>query len=240
MLNISYTTSQSEESVNAASYPFIYLNDTDYEASERHLEASIRHLEECSVCIKQTSSLTSENSTLQRFHTDPNPEWPAPVLHARPQFFQPNLSGVSRPSTLQMHLNCHLSPQVNSSSQCSSSSPAINNLKISPCSLISSSPRIANPTPLKNYTQLHQSSPKVTCLPIQQTDHSPASQALHPLIFTETGTQTDLHISNGISNRTTAKLMLGVVLSAVGVVSLIFIMKCKFKIGFQMNFCYYM
>ena len=158
MLNISYTTSQSEESVNAASYPLVYLSETDHEASERHLEeceASIRNLEECSVCSKQTSSLTSENSTLQRFHVGPNPEWPAPVLHTRPQFFQPNLSGVSRPSTLQMHLNCHLSHQVNISSQCSSSSPAINNLKISPCSLISSSPRIANPAPLKNYVQLH-------------------------------------------------------------------------------------
>ena len=225
MLNRSYTTSHSEESVNDSSYPLIYLMETDHQAAGRHLE-------ECSVCSKQTSSLTSENFTLQRFQIDPNPAWPEPVFHAQPQFSPPDLSGVSRPSTL--------SPQVNSSSQCSSSSPATNNLKMSPCSLINSSLGTANSATLKSYVQLYKSSPKVTCLPFHHTHHSPPSQVLHPLIFTEAGTQTDLPISNGISTRTTAKLMLGLVLSAVGVVSLIFIMKCKFKIGFQMNICYYM
>ena len=39
------------------------------------------------------------------------------------------------------------------------------------------------------------------------------------------------HFSNGVSCLTTAKLLLGVVLSAVSLVIIIFIMKCKFKIG---------
>ena len=63
---------------------------------------------------------------------------------------------------------------------------------------------------------------------------------LHSLIFTEAETQTEVDISNEISCMTTAKLLLGVVLSAVGFVVVIFVMKCKFKIGFQMNMCYYM
>ena len=46
--------------------------------------------------------------------------------------------------------------------------------------------------------------------------------------------------SNGVSCLTTAKLLLGVVVSAVSLVMIIFIMKCKFKIGFQMNMCHYM
>ena len=43
-----------------------------------------------------------------------------------------------------------------------------------------------------------------------------------------------------MSCATTAKLLLGVVLSAFALVLVIFVMKCKFKIGFQMNMCYYM
>ena len=45
---------------------------------------------------------------------------------------------------------------------------------------------------------------------------------------------------NGVSCATTAKLLLGVVISAFGLVFVIFVMKCKFKIGFQMNMCYYL
>ena len=158
MLNSSYATSQSEESVAASTYPLIFLCDTDSdvprrhldecEASRRHLdecEASRRHLEECSVCSRQTSSLTSENSQV---------------------------------------------------------------------------PSSQNEATL---TKLH-----------------PHTQVLHPLIFTEAGTQTDINISNGVSCMTTAKLLLGVFLSAVGFVGVIFVMKCKFRIGFQMNMCYYM
>ena len=68
----------------------------------RHLgecEASRRHLEECSVCSRQTSSLTSENSQVPSSQIEPNPEWPAPVFRLRPQFFQSDLTEVSRPCT---------------------------------------------------------------------------------------------------------------------------------------------
>ena len=43
-----------------------------------------------------------------------------------------------------------------------------------------------------------------------------------------------------MSCATTAKLLLGVVISAFTLVFIIFVMKCKFKIGFQMNMCYYL
>lgn len=49
-----------------------------------------------------------------------------------------------------------------------------------------------------------------------------------------------IHFRNKISVATTAKLLLGVVISAFGLVFVIFVMKCKFKIGFQMNMCYYL
>ena len=53
-------------------------------------------------------------------------------------------------------------------------------------------------------------------------------------------TSTFTHFRNKISVATTAKLLLGVVISAFGLVFVIFVMKCKFKIGFQMNMCYYL
>ena len=49
-----------------------------------------------------------------------------------------------------------------------------------------------------------------------------------------------LNCRNKVSCATTAKLLLGVIVSAFGLVFVIFVMKCKFKIGFQMNMCYYM
>ena len=60
------------------------------------------------------------------------------------------------------------------------------------------------------------------------------------LVYSEAGTQTELSVANTVSCATYCKLLSGVVLSAVGLVTVIFIMKCKFKIGFQMNMCYYM
>ena len=54
----------------------------------------------------------------------------------------------------------------------------------------------------------------------------------------EIGVQTELPYE-GVSCATTAKLLLGVVVSAFGLVFVIFVMKCKFKIGYQMNMCYY-
>lgn len=47
-------------------------------------------------------------------------------------------------------------------------------------------------------------------------------------------------VRNKVSCATTAKLLLGVVISAFTLVFIIFVMKCKFKIGFQMNMCYYL
>ena len=105
MLNSSYATSQSEESVAASTHPLIYLCDTDSDVPKRHLdecEASRRHLEECSVCSRQTFSLTSENSQVPSSKSEPNPEWPAPVFRPRPQFFQSDLTEVSRPCTPQI------------------------------------------------------------------------------------------------------------------------------------------
>ena len=107
---------------------------------------------------------------------------------------------------------------------------------------MTSSPKMPNlnHNPLPQAQDMNtKSSLRMTYLPTQPKFHPP-TPVLHPLIFTEAGTQTDVHISNGVSCRTTAKLMLGVVLSAIGVVVVIFVMKCKFKIGFQMNMCYYM
>ena len=73
------------------------------------------------------------------------------------------------------------------------------------------------------------------CLSCQEEDNTEAIQQL----YREAGTQTDIQLGPGISYFTTAKLMVGVVLCAVGVVTVIFFMKCKFKIGFQMNVCRY-
>ena len=72
------------------------------------------------------------------------------------------------------------------------------------------------------------------CLSCQEEDNTEAIQ-----LYREAGTQTDIQLGPGISYFTTAKLMVGVVLCAVGVVTVIFFMKCKFKIGFQMNVCHY-
>ena len=72
------------------------------------------------------------------------------------------------------------------------------------------------------------------CLSCLQGNNTEAMQ-----LYREAGTQTDIQLGPGISYFTTAKLMVGVVLCAVGVVTGIFFMKCKFKIGFQMNVCHY-
>ena len=134
---------------------------------------------------------------------------------------------------------CYLSPQVNNSSQ-SYLSPQVNNSSLHSISPLvvnnQDSPRQATTTiqPPKHYVQLTNNSPRITYLPTLTKLH-PHTQVL----FTEAGTQTDINISNGVSCLTTAKLLLGVVLSAVGFVTIIFVMKCKFRIGFQMNMCYY-
>ena len=75
---------------------------------------------------------------------------------------------------------------------------------------------------------------------LSQVPRTSTFSLLAPLMFREAGTQTEVPLSNRLSYQTRVKLMLGVVLSAVGVVILIFVMKCKFKIGFQLNMCYYM
>ena len=118
--------------------------------------------------------------------------------------FQSDLTDVSRPFTPKTlhhapppaHLTCYLSPQVNTS-QCSSSSPTRNVLKISPCSQVSSYQRTTTKDLPAHYVQLANNSPRITYLPTLTKLH-PHTQVLHPLIFTEAGTQTDINISNGV------------------------------------------
>ena len=68
--------------------------------------------------------------------------------------------------------------------------------------------------------------------------HLEYQQSINSFTSSEVGVQTELPY-DGISCATTAKLLLGVVVSAFGLVFVIFVMKCKFKIGYQMNMCYY-
>ena len=252
MLNSSYTTSQSEDSGEGSTRQPIYLRNF-----ESHLlyqpfngcEASRRHLEECSICSRQTSSLTSEISQVPSSQIEQNPEWPLPCFRPRPQFFPSALTDVSRPGTPDLreeeidieavHLNPYLSTDTHKQTQLQSS-PLISVQSPSPCQEEHQPPQQPNNDPPKHYVQLANNSPRITYLPTLTKLH-PQTQMLHPLMFTEAGTQTDIsNISNGVSCLTTAQLLFGVMLSAIGFVVIIFFMKCKFRIGFQMNMCYYM
>ena len=182
------------------------------------------------MCSCHTLSNGSDLSPVIGFKVGPTPDWPALILKVRPDDFPINLIDTYSSETPQPMQEDNTFPTVSSEFN-------INSASLHTTSVSSSSyPSTDFPS---HYVQLLKNSPRLTYLPTLTKMH-PNTQVLHPLIYAEAATQTDISdVSNGVSCLTTIKLLLGVALSAIGFVIIIFIMKCKFGIGFQMNMCYY-
>ena len=230
MLNDAFAISQSEESLKEASDPLIdERKDTEIIPGDTCV-LSRKHFEECSMCSRHTFTDASDLSQVTGFEVGPTPDWPAPILKVRPDDFPVNLKDTHKPQTPEPKQEDDTFPTM--SSEYNLNSASLHSTTVSS----SSYPSADFPS---HYVQLLKNSPRLTYLPTLTKMH-PNTQVLHPLIYAEAATQTDISdVSNGVSCLTTVKLLLGVALSAIGFVIIIFIMKCKFGIGFQMNMCYY-
>ena len=230
MLNDAFAISQSEESLKEASDPLIdERKDTEIIPVDTCV-LSRKHFEECSICSRHAFTDASDLSQVTGFEVGPTPDWPAPILKVRPDDFPINLIDTYRPETPQPKQEDDTFPTV--SSEYNLNYASLHSTTVT----CSSYPSTDFPS---HYVQLLNNSPRLTYLPTLTKMH-PNTQVLHPLIYAEAATQTDISdVSNGVSCLTTVKLLLGVALSAIGFVIIIFIMKCKFGIGYQMNMCYY-